>query len=150
MPVPYNAGGMFATSDGTYVYTGAGGDINAGHNDLLRYDPRNNSRMSLVPSPDQHALSQAVYFKGRLYNMAGFLGDLSQVSDTTRIYRYCHKHLDYGQASAGDLGCSGHHLMGRNHLCSWRLRWRRGGKIRCTLITSPAAPGARSRTCHRH
>ena len=85
-PVPYNAGGMFATSDGTYVYTGAGGDINAGHNDLLRYDPRNNSWISLAPSPDQHALSQAVYFKGRLYNMAGFLGDLSQVSNTTRIY----------------------------------------------------------------
>ena len=85
-PVPYNAGGMFATSDGTYIYTGAGGDINAGHNDLLRYDPANNSWMSLAPSPDQHALSQAVYFKGKLYNMAGFLGDLSQVSNTTRIY----------------------------------------------------------------
>ena len=85
-PVPYNAGGMFATSDGTYVYTGAGGDINAGHNELLRYDPKNNSWIQLAHSPDEHALSQAVYFKGKLYNMGGFLGNLSQVSNTTRIY----------------------------------------------------------------
>ena len=85
-PVPYDAGGMFATSDGRYVYTGAGGDINAGHNELLRYDPKNNSWIQLAPSPDEHALSQAVYFKGKLYNMGGFLGNLSQVSNTNRIY----------------------------------------------------------------
>jgi subtilisin family serine protease len=84
--VPYSAGGMFAASDGRYVYTGGGGDINAVHNDLLRYDPLNGSWTSLAPSPDQHALSQAVYFKGKLYNMGGFLSDLSTVSDTTRIY----------------------------------------------------------------
>jgi hypothetical protein len=84
--VPYNAGGMFAASDGTYVYTGGGGDINAGHKALLRYNPGNGSWTSLAPSPDEHALSQAVYCKGKLYNIGGFLGDLSQVSDTTRIY----------------------------------------------------------------
>ena len=64
---------MFAASDGKSVYTGAGGDINAVHNDLLRYDPVNDSWTPLAPSPDQHALSQAVYFKGQLYNMGGFL-----------------------------------------------------------------------------
>jgi len=83
---PYSAGGMFAASDGRFVYTGAGGDISAVHNDLLRYDPVNDSWMTLAPSPDQHANSQAVYFKGKIYNMGGFLSDLSNVNNTTRIY----------------------------------------------------------------
>jgi N-acetylneuraminic acid mutarotase len=103
-PVPYNAGGMFAASDGTYVYAGGGGDINTGHNDLLRYDPVNNSWMSLAPSPDEHALSQAVYFKGKLYNMGGFLGELSQVSNTTRIYNIATNTWTTGAPMPAPLG----------------------------------------------
>jgi hypothetical protein len=85
-PVPYNAGGMFAASDGTFVYVGGGYSNGALRNDLLRYDPANHTWMPLAPSPDHHALSQAVYFKGKLYNMGGNVGDLSHFSDTTRIY----------------------------------------------------------------
>ena len=48
------------------------------HNDLLRYDPVNDSWTPLAPSPDQHATSQAVYFKGKIYNMGGFVSDLSR------------------------------------------------------------------------
>ena len=85
-PVPYNAGGMFAASDGAFVYVGGGVNFNATRNDLLCYDPGNDSWTTLEHSPDGHALSQAVYFKGKLYNIGGFVGDLSHVSDTTRIY----------------------------------------------------------------
>ena len=55
-------------------------------NDLLRYDPGNDSGHRWLPRLTGTRLSQAVYFKGKLYNMGGYVGDLSHVSDTTRIY----------------------------------------------------------------
>ena len=87
-PVPYSAGGMFAAYDydDNFVYVGGGYNNGATRNDLLRYDPVNNSWMPLASSPDHHTQSQAVYFKGKLYNMGGNVGDLSHVSNTTRIY----------------------------------------------------------------
>ena len=85
--VPYNAGGIFAVSDGTYVYAGGGTDLVNGivHNDLLRYDPVNDSWTALAPSPDHHALSQAVYFNGKIYNIGGY-NEIFSGTDTTRIY----------------------------------------------------------------
>src|SRR5207248_239030 len=59
-PVPYNARGIFAVSDGTYVYAGGGNDGTALHNELLRYNPATNTWTNLAPSPDQHFLSEAV------------------------------------------------------------------------------------------
>jgi Galactose oxidase, central domain/Kelch motif len=84
-PVLYNARGIFAVSDGTYVYCGGGYDGTAARADLLRYNPATNSWMSLASSPDQHYLSQAVYYNGKIYNMGGF--NASFVStNITRIY----------------------------------------------------------------
>jgi serine protease AprX len=83
--VPYSAGGMFAASDGTYVYVGGGFNNNIFRNDLLQYDLSNQSWTQLRRSLDQHAFSQAVYFKGRIYNMGG-LGTGFQITNTTRIY----------------------------------------------------------------
>src|SRR5262249_39023523 len=59
-PVPYNAVGIFAVSDGTYVYCGGGWDGTAVHKDLLRCDPVTGSWESLASSPDEHYRSQAV------------------------------------------------------------------------------------------
>ena len=59
-PVPYNARGPFAVSDGTFVYIGGGYDGSAVHTDTLRYDPVANSYTPLAPAPDAHYLSQAV------------------------------------------------------------------------------------------
>ena len=72
-PMPYSAAGKFAASDGTFVYSG-GGLSNNGivHNDLVRYDPVADSWTSLPPSPDYYALSQAVYFNGKIYNFGGY------------------------------------------------------------------------------
>ena len=42
-PVPYNAAGMFAASNGTFVYVGGGSSGATYHNDLRRYDPVNDS-----------------------------------------------------------------------------------------------------------
>jgi hypothetical protein len=86
-PLPYNAGGVFAVSDGTFVYAGGGADLAKGifHNDLLRYDPDNDSWAPLEPSPDFHYHSQAVYFDGKIYNIGGYNENL-EVTDTTRIY----------------------------------------------------------------
>ena len=41
--LPTAAGGVFAVSDGTFVYAGGGADLANGtfHNDLLQYDPVN-------------------------------------------------------------------------------------------------------------
>jgi hypothetical protein len=57
-PVPYNASGIFAVSDGTWT--------------------------ALPPTPDQHYRSQAVYSNGKIYNMGGF--GVSGVTNTTRIF----------------------------------------------------------------
>jgi Kelch motif protein/galactose oxidase-like protein len=86
-PLPYLARGIFVVSDGTFVYAGGGFDglANQVHNDLLRFDLTTNSWTSLAPSPDQHFLSQAVIFNGKIYNMGGFDG-AGGVSNTTRIY----------------------------------------------------------------
>jgi hypothetical protein len=86
-PVPYNAGGIFAASDGMFVYAGGGADLakNIFHKDLLKYDPLNDSWTSLAPSPDYHYHSQAVYFIGKIYNIGGYNENL-EVTDTTRIY----------------------------------------------------------------
>ena len=86
-PVPYNAGGIFAVSDGAVVYAGGGADLANGifHNDLVRYDPVNDSWMPLEPSPDFHYHSQAVYFDGKIYNIGGYDENL-EVTDTTRVY----------------------------------------------------------------
>jgi N-acetylneuraminic acid mutarotase len=85
-PVPYNAGGVFAASDGAHVYAGGGrSDTTTFHNDLLRYDPGNDSWAPLMSSPDQHYASQAVYFNGKIYNMGGFV-DRFNVTNTARIY----------------------------------------------------------------
>jgi N-acetylneuraminic acid mutarotase len=85
--VPYPAGGIFAVSDGTCVYVGGGADTANGivHNDLLRYDPMKDSWTPLQSSLDYHALSQAVYFNGRIYNMGGH-DEHFIYTDTTRIY----------------------------------------------------------------
>jgi N-acetylneuraminic acid mutarotase len=85
-PVPYNAGGIFAVSDGTYIYAGGGTDLAnlIVHNDLLRYDPVNDSWTTLATG-DPHALSQAVYFNGKIYNMGGY-DESFLATDTTRIY----------------------------------------------------------------
>ena len=56
------------------------------HNDLLQYDPVNDSWTPLAPSPDYHYHSQAVYFDGKIYNIGGYNENLSEVTDTTRIY----------------------------------------------------------------
>ena len=87
-PVPYNAGGIFAASDGTFVYAGGGADLakNIFHKDLLKYDPVNDSWTPLAPSPDYHYHSQAVYFGGKIYNIGGYNENLPEVTDTTRIY----------------------------------------------------------------
>ena len=87
-PVPYGAGGIFAASDGTYVYAGGGADLANGtfHNELLRYDPVNNTwDTTLASSPDYHFQSQAVHFNARIYNMGGSDENL-QGTNTTRIY----------------------------------------------------------------
>ena len=72
-PLPYNAGGVFAASDGMFVYAGGGADLAKGifHNDLLQYDPMNDTWATLAPSPDYHHHSQAVYFNGKIYNIGG-------------------------------------------------------------------------------
>jgi N-acetylneuraminic acid mutarotase len=77
---------MFAASDGNFVYVGGGFNNDGSRDDLVRYDPLSDSWIAMTPSPDQHALSQAVYFNGKLYNMGGYSDGLSQPSDTTRIY----------------------------------------------------------------
>jgi hypothetical protein len=59
-PLPYNARGPFAVSDGTFVYIGGGYDGSSVHTDTLRYDPVANTYTPLAPAPDQHYLSQAV------------------------------------------------------------------------------------------
>src|SRR4029077_8424787 len=73
-PLPYNAGGVFAASDGMFMYAGGGADLAKGifHNDLLQYDPGNNTWAPLPSSPDYHYHSQAVYFNGKIYNMGGY------------------------------------------------------------------------------
>ena len=72
-PVPYNAGGIFAASDGAFVYAGGGADLakNIFHKDLLKYDPVDDSWTPLAPSPDYHYHSQAVYFNRKIYNIGG-------------------------------------------------------------------------------
>jgi len=72
-PLPYFARGIFVVSDGTFVYAGGGFDglTNQVHNDLLRFDFAANSWTALAPSPDQHFLSQAVIFDGKIYDIAG-------------------------------------------------------------------------------
>ena len=85
--VPYAAEGMFAVSDGTYVYVGGGADrfVNGTNkDDLWRYDSQNDSWMQLPSSPDTHSLSQAVYFNGKIYSIGGFVS--GGTSDMTRIY----------------------------------------------------------------
>ena len=86
--MPYNAGGIFAASDGTFVYAGGGADLakNIFHKDLLKYDPVNDSWTPLAPSPDYHYHSQAVYFNGKIYNIGGYNENFPEVTDTTRIY----------------------------------------------------------------
>lgn len=88
-PLPYNAGGVFAVSDGTFVYAGGGADLAKGmfHKDLWKYDPQSNSWTALAFSPDYHYHSQAVYFGGRIFNIGGYNENFPQeVTDTTRIY----------------------------------------------------------------
>ena len=78
---------MFAASNGTSVYAGGGFDeLGNVHNDLVRYDPMGNfCWTSLAPSLDQHYASQAVYFKGKIYNIGG-LDSANNPTNTTRIY----------------------------------------------------------------
>lgn len=85
--VPYNARGIFAASDGTYVYAGGGFDGTNVHNDLLRFDPATNTWSSLASSPDGHLLSPAVYspVTNKVYNFGGF-GSVVPQTNTTRIY----------------------------------------------------------------
>ena len=85
--VPYVAEGMFAVSDGTYVYVGGGADqfVNGTNkDDLWRYDSQNDSWMQLPSSPDTHSLSQAVHFNAKIYSIGGFVS--GGASDMTRIY----------------------------------------------------------------
>ena len=84
-PVPYNARGIFAVSDGTYVYAGGGNDGTTARADLLRYNPATNTWSSLAPSADQHYLSQAVFNSGKIYNMGGF-NTAGLLTNVTRIY----------------------------------------------------------------
>ena len=84
-PVPYEARGIFAVSDGGFVYAGGGYDGLDVHSDLLRYDIATNNWLPLASSPDQHFLSQAVFDNGKIYNMGGFDGG-GGVSNITRIY----------------------------------------------------------------
>jgi N-acetylneuraminic acid mutarotase len=86
--VPYSAYGVFAASDGTFVYAGGGFDGNDSHAEMLRFDPIGNSWTSLTSSPDSHFLSQAVYDNGKIYNTGGYTGSLGnlQITNTTRIY----------------------------------------------------------------
>ena len=84
-PVPYNARGLFAVSDGTYVYCGGGYDGTALHNELLRYNPATNTWTNLASSPDQHFLSEAVFNSGKIYNMGGFVSS-GLPTNVTRIY----------------------------------------------------------------
>ena len=73
--MPYNAGGMFAASDGNLRLCWRRWQIwsKASSTTICcEYDPVNDSWTPLASSPDQHALSQAVYFKGKLYNMGGY------------------------------------------------------------------------------
>jgi serine protease AprX len=88
-PLPYNAGGVFAVSDGTFVYAGGGADVAKGifYKDLWKYDPITNSWTPLAFSPDYHYHSQAVYFDGKIYNIGGYNENFpEEVTDTTRIY----------------------------------------------------------------
>ena len=84
-PVPYNARGIFAVSDGTYVYAGGGNDGTTARAELLRYNPATNTWSSLAPSADQHYLSQAVFNSGKIYNMGGF-NTAGLLTNVTRIY----------------------------------------------------------------
>ena len=131
-PLPYNAGGVFAASDGTFVYAGGGADLAKGifHNDLLQYDPVNDTWTPLPPSPDYHYHSQAVYFRNgnrRIYNIGGYNENVSEVTDTTRIYDIDTEHLDDGRADASGIGANGHRVVGRSHLRSRRQQFRRDG-----------------------
>jgi hypothetical protein len=89
VPVPYPARGIFAVSDGTFVYAGGGLEGAFSNADLLRFDPASNSWTGLASSPDSHFLSQAVYHNGKIYNIGGFTGDAFsgfELTNTTRIY----------------------------------------------------------------
>ncbi len=85
--VPYAAAGIFTVSDGISVYAGGGGtgDSTNFHDDLLRYDPMNDSWTKLPSSPDVHGLSQAVYFNHKIYSIGGWVS-AGATSDLTRIY----------------------------------------------------------------
>ena len=88
-PLPYNAGGVFAASDGTFVYAGGGADVAKGifYRDLWKYDPIADSWTPLAFSPDYHYHSQAVYFGGEIFNIGGYNENFpKEVTDTTRIY----------------------------------------------------------------
>ena len=126
--VPYDAGGCLLPAMGPMSMLEAALDLpsNTFHNDLLRYDPVNDIWTPLPPSPDQHAVSQAVYFKGKIYNIGGFGDQRPQLTDTTRIYDIGTGTWTYGRADAAAIGQHGHCPMERSHLRSRRLQWRDG------------------------
>ena len=103
-PVPYNAAGMFAASNGTFVYVGGGSSGGTYHNDLRRYEPVNDSWSApLAASSDHYALCQAVYFNRRIYNMGGFVGS-GLVTNTTRIYDITSNAWSPGEPMPATLG----------------------------------------------
>jgi len=83
---PYNATGMFAVSDGTYLYAGGGHDATTARANLQRYNPATNTWTNLAPSPDQHSLSQAVFYNNKIYNIGGFGTNGGGLTNTVRIY----------------------------------------------------------------
>ncbi len=100
--MPYSAQGIFSASDGTYIYAGGGFDNTGGRNDLVRYNPAANSWTSLVSSPDQHGLSQAVCFNGKIYNMGGRDASGNPIN-TTRIYNIATNNWATGAPSPAEI-----------------------------------------------
>ena len=72
-PVPYQAQVYLPSAMASMCMPEAErtGDLLTFYDDLRRYDPGSNSWTVLAHSPDAHALSQAVYFKGKIYSIGG-------------------------------------------------------------------------------
>ena len=151
-PVPYHAGGIFAVSDGTYVYAGGGaaGDLTALSTTIC-------SSMTQEPTPGRHwlhrqtrhALSQAVYFNGKIYNMGGWVSS-SATSDSTRIYDTETQTWRTGARMPQALGGMATALWNGVIYVAGGYAVVSGWLTRSTPMTLPATPGAHWRQCHRH
>ena len=93
-----------------------------------RYDPVNDFWTPLRPSPDQHALSQAVYFKRKLYNMGGYHSDLSTGKRHDSHLRHRHRTLGLRERRCHRRWVTRPPCYGMELFTSREARWRRRDK----------------------